>query len=152
MVAFSCVPQDCFLRVSRYANGTSVAEEDVENRRRDRRHAAEFRIELRHLGRPGESFADVTHNVSEGGLFIESSMGLELGTEVQLEILPTKGAQPITLVARVVRVEEEAGEKHSKKIRRVRGMALEFVDRDHEEVKRLMELTKRVGEYLSAGS
>ena len=129
-----------------------MEENKEKERRRFQRIDAELRVELRHLGRSGESFADVTRDVSEGGLFVETSVALEVGTIVSVEILPTKGAQPIRLDAEVVRVEEEAGAKHSKKIKRVQGMALKFVNREQDEVTRLMDLTRRVGEYLSGNN
>ncbi len=114
-------------------------------RRRAPRLPVEMHVEFRHLGRPHESFADIARNMSAGGVFIDSSVGLSLNTEVQLEIAPGPGSRPIKLQAQVVRVEEEAVGTGSKVTTRTRGMALRFLSSsDPQEMQRLLALANHL--------
>ena len=113
-----------------------------EDRRRAVRVPAELRVEFKHLGRPTDSYAELTKNLSAGGVFVDTTVGLELGTEVALEIAPGPGAQPIRMRAEVVRVEEEQVSTGSKVTSRARGMALQFLNSDARELERLIELSE----------
>lgn len=83
-------------------------------------------------------------NLSTGGVFLDTSVGLELGTVVELEITPGQGAKAIKMRAEVVRVEEEPVSTGSKVTMRARGMALRFVDSDPNEVARLLTLAQQM--------
>lgn len=97
-------------------------------RRKAERYAVDLRVEFRHLGRPDDTYADLTRDISAGGIFVDTTVGLEIGTEVALEITPGNSGTPIQVRAKVVRVEEQQGETGSKATTRTRGMALRFVD------------------------
>jgi hypothetical protein len=117
-----------------------------EERRRAVRYAVELRVEFKHLGRPLDTYADITRDISEGGVFVDSTVGLEVGTEVALEISPSPGTPPIRMHAEVVRVEEEPGQTGSKATSRARGMALRFKETDAAtgELARLINLAKQM--------
>lgn len=115
-----------------------------DERRRSPRVPAELRLEFKHLGRPNETFEDLTRDLSEGGVFVATTVGLELGVELALEIAPGPGAAPIRMRAEVVRVEEEPVSTGSKVTTRARGMALRFKHADPAELARLLELTERM--------
>lgn len=121
-------------------------------RRRSPRLPVELHVEFRHLGRPTESFAEIVRNLSSGGVFLETSVGLELGTEVALAIAPGPGARPIRMRAEVVRVEEEPVTTGSKVTARTRGMALRFLDSDPRELSRLMQLAEHMSAAGADGS
>jgi len=104
----------------------------------------ELHVEFRPLGRPTETYADISRNLSSGGVFLDTTVGLELGTEVDLEIAPGPGVRPIKMRAEVVRVEEEPVTTGSKVTTRRRGMALRFLDCDPTEVQRLMTLANQM--------
>ena len=110
------------------------------NRRRSLRVSAELRVEFRHLGRPSESVAQLTRNLSAGGVFVDTTVALELGTLLALDIAPGRGSKTISLKAEVVRVEEDRTSAGSKVTTRVRGMGLRFVQSDPGEMKRLLAL------------
>lgn len=112
-------------------------------RRRAVRVPAELRIEFKHLGRPSETYADLTRNLSAGGVFVDTSVGLQTGVELALEITLGSGDKPIRMRAEVVRVEEESGETGSDVAVRTRGMALRFVQPDEAELDRLIDLARR---------
>jgi uncharacterized protein (TIGR02266 family) len=115
-----------------------------EERRQFSRLPAELRVEFRHLGKPRETYRELTQNLSEGGVFVETSVGLSVGTALALEISPGPGAPPIRLHAEVVRVEEEPGETGSRTTQRCRGMGLRFVDPTAAELSRLVDIAKRL--------
>lgn len=114
------------------------------DRRKSPRLPVELHVEFRHLGRPNESYAEISRNLSAGGVFLDTTVGLELGTEVDLEIAPGPGVRPIKMRAQVVRVEEEPVSTGSKVTTRTRGMALRFIDSDPEEHARLLTLAKQM--------
>jgi hypothetical protein len=113
-------------------------------RRQSTRIPVELRIELRHLGRPDDTFADITQDISAGGVFVATTVGLELGTELALEVTSGPGAPPILLRAEVVRVEEQPGLTGSRATSRTRGMALKFIDADDEQITRLLNIAKQM--------
>jgi hypothetical protein len=113
-------------------------------RRQAPRFPVELRIEFKHLGRPLDSFQDLSKDISAGGVFVKTSVGLELGTELSLEIAPGPGAAPILMRAEVVRVEEEPGATGSKATTRTKGMALKFLDTDAGELSRLLNLANQM--------
>lgn len=117
-----------------------------QERRQSARIPVELRIEARHLGRPEDTFAEITQDISAGGVFVATTVGLELGTELALEITPGGGAPAILLRAEVVRIEEQPGETGSRATSRTRGMALRFLDADASspEVTRLLSLAKQM--------
>jgi hypothetical protein len=115
-----------------------------DERRLAPRFPVEIRVEFKHLGRPQESFADLSRDIGAGGCFVKTSVGLELGTELALEIAPGPGASPIVMRAEVVRVEEEPGETGSRATTRTKGMALRFLDSDMNEVNRLLNLANQM--------
>lgn len=106
----------------------------------------ELHVEFRHLGRPHESYAEICRNLSAGGVFLDTTVALELGTEVDLEIAPGPGVRPIKMKAEVVRVEEEPVTTGSKVTSRARGMALRFVHADGEDIGRLLALAHQMTE------
>jgi hypothetical protein len=112
----------------------------------------ELHIEFRHLGRPSETYADICRNLSAGGVFLDTTVGLELGTEVDLEITPGAGSKPIKMRAEVVRVEEEPVSTGSKVTTRTRGMALRFLDSDANEISRLLTLANQMHSEGSDGT
>lgn len=114
----------------------------MSERRHSPRLPVEMRVQFRHLRRPQESFAEVARNVSSGGLYIESTVGLEPGTQVDLEILPGPRVKGIKVKAEVVRIEEEIGETGSRSDGRARGMGLRFVEADPDELRRLVALAE----------
>lgn len=122
------------------------------DRRRSPRTPVELRVEFRHLGRPSESYADIIRNLSQGGVFLGSSVVLPLGTQVELEVSPGPGARAIRLRGSVVRVEEEPVGTGSRVTARTRGMALEFVDPDPGELNRLMGLARHLSAEGNHGS
>ena len=93
-------------------------------RRESPRVLVELRVEFRHLGRPTETYADIIRNLSQGGVFLDTSVGLPVNTEVELEVSPGPGARPIRLTAEVVRVEEEPVGTGSRVTTRTRGTGL----------------------------
>lgn len=111
-------------------------------RRRSTRLPVEMRVQFRHLRRSQETFAEVAKNVSLGGLYVESTVGFEPGTRVELEILPGPGARGIRVAAEVVRVEEEQAETGSRTDGRSRGMGLRFLEADPREMERLIALAE----------
>jgi hypothetical protein len=113
-------------------------------RRRSPRLPVELHVEFRHLGRPNESYGEICRNLSAGGVFLDTTVVLELGTEVDLEVAPGPGVRPIKLRAKVIRVEEEPVSTGSKVTTRTRGMALEFLDSDPHEVQRLLTLAQQM--------
>jgi hypothetical protein len=82
--------------------------------------------------------------LSAGGVFLDTTVGLELGTEVDLEIAPGPGVKPIKMRAEVVRVEEEPVSTGSKVTTRTRGMALRFLESDANEIARLLTLANQM--------
>lgn len=118
--------------------------ETADERRRAPRTPVELRVEFRHLGRPNETYGDIVRNLSEGGVFLDSSVGLPLGTTVDLEISPGPGASAIRISGEVVRVEEEPVGTGSRVTARTRGMALRFVKADPGEVNRLLGLARNL--------
>lgn len=120
-----------------------MAESGAE-RRQSPRHAVELRVEFRHLGRPSETHAEIIQNLSQGGVFLGTSVVLPLETQVELEVSPGPGARPIRLLGEVVRVEEEPVGRGSRVTRRTRGMALRFVNPDPAELNRLMSLARHL--------
>ncbi|MBK8010364.1 MAG: PilZ domain-containing protein [Deltaproteobacteria bacterium] len=117
---------------------------EVDERRRAPRFPVELHVEFRHLGRPAETYAEITRNLSAGGVFLESTVTLPVGTVVELEIAPGSNIRSIKLRAEVVRVEEETVTTGSRVTARVRGMALSFLEPDPVEHGRLMALAKHM--------
>ena len=113
---------------------------DGGERRLSPRVPVELRVEYRHLGRPHESHSELSRNVSSGGVFVNTTVAVERGTEVALEISPGPGTRPIKLRAEVARVEEEPVSTGSRVTARTRGMALRFLKSDPMEVSRLTSL------------
>lgn len=113
---------------------------DGGERLRSPRVPVELRVEYRHLGRPHEGHSDLSRNLSEGGVFVNTTVALGLGTEVLLEISPGPVARPIKLRAQVVRVEVEPVSTGSRVTARARGMTLRFLESDPSEVSRLTSL------------
>lgn len=104
----------------------------------------ELPVEFRHLGRPNETYGEMCRNLSAGGVFLDTTVGLELGTEVDLEVAPGAGVRPIRMRAEVVRIEEEPVTTGSRVTSRTRGMALRFLDCDPNEVQRLLTLANQM--------
>ncbi|MEL7371318.1 MAG: PilZ domain-containing protein [Myxococcota bacterium] len=125
---------------------------ELAERRRAHRLPVELHVEFRHLGRPKETFADLSRNLGAGGVFIDTTVGLELGTEVALEVSPSPGSRAIKVRARVVRVEEERVGTGSKVTLRTRGMALSFTEPDPGEMSRLMTLARRLSSEETNGT
>ena len=113
---------------------------DGGERLRSSRGPVEIRVEFRHLGRPHESRTELSCNLGAGEVFVETSVALEVGTEVALAVSPGPGTRPIKLRAQVVRVEEEPVKTGSRVTRRTQGMALRFLDCDPSEFARLTSL------------
>lgn len=109
-----------------------------------------MRLEFRHLKRPEETFAETVRDVSEGGLFVATTIGLEPGTLVALDIRPGPGSRPIHIKAEVVRVEEAWGETGSRQEGRARGMGLRFVASDPKEIDRLLAVARSMAEEAEA--
>ncbi|MEQ8278135.1 MAG: PilZ domain-containing protein [Deltaproteobacteria bacterium] len=119
-------------------------DKDGVERRQSPRLPVELHVEFRHLGRPSESYAEISRNLSTGGVFLDTTVVLELGTEVALEIAPGPGTRPIRMRAEVVRVEEEPVATGSRVTTRTRGMALQFLDSDPHEIQRLVTLAQHM--------
>lgn len=101
-------------------------------------------MEFRHLGRPKAPTGELSRDISAGGLFVATSVGLPLGTQVELEIAPGPSAKPIRVQAEVVRVEEEPGVTGSRATMRTKGMALRFTDGSAQEIQRLLSLAREM--------
>lgn len=117
-----------------------------QDRRESERQPVELRVEFRHLGRPHETHVEVARNLSLGGAFVETTVGLELGTAVSLEISPGPGSRPIKIVGEVVRVEEEPVSTGSRVTARTRGMALRFTEANETELSRLLSLSQSLAD------
>lgn len=117
-----------------------------QERRQSTRIPVELHIEFRHLGRPEDTYADITRDISSGGVFVGTTVGVDVGTELDLEISPGPGAAPIKLRAQVVRIEEQPGQTGSRATSRTRGMALQFLDAEQNaaDINRLMSLAKQM--------
>lgn len=113
-------------------------------RRRAPRTTVELRVEFRHLGRPSETYAEIIQNLSQGGVFLATSVVLPMSTQIELEVSPGPGARAIRVLGEVVRVEEEPVGTGSRVTKRTRGMALRFVDPEPGEVERLLSLARRL--------
>ncbi len=109
-----------------------------------------MRVQFRHLKRPEETFAETALDVSRGGVFIQSTVGLEVGTLVALDVRPGPGARPIHIKAEVVRVEEVPAETGSRQVGRTRGMGLRFVAAEPREVDRLFALATALAQEESS--
>lgn len=112
----------------------------------------ELHVEFRHLGRPKETFAELSRDLSAGGVFIDTTVGLELGTEVALEVSPSPGTRAIKVRAEVVRIEEERVGTGSKVTSRTRGMTLNFLESDPGEMSRLMSLVRHLSSEETHGT
>lgn len=110
------------------------------DRRRSPRIPAELRVELQHLGRPDDSPAELTRNLSAGGVFVDTSVVLPIGTEVAIEIMPGKGTDPVRLRTVVARIEYADAEPASDCAAQVRGMGLRFIGAEPGEIRRLIAL------------
>lgn len=119
---------------------------DDRERRESTRLEVELSVEVRHLGRPDESFADVTRDLGAGGLFIDTTVGLPLGTPVSIEVTVGDGGRPITVEGEVVRVECQTGMTGSKADRRVCGLAISFEPKQRSVAKLLERVSKLRGE------
>ncbi len=115
-----------------------------DERRQSPRIPVELHVEFRHLGRPSETFAELSKDISAGGVFLDTTVGLTLGTEVAMEISPGPGVRPIKLRAKVVRIEVEPPTTGSTVTARVQGMGLMFLNSDPGEVSRLVSLAKQL--------
>lgn len=113
---------------------------DATDRRRSPRIPVQLRIEWKDLGRPKESYTEISRDISEGGLFVATTVGVEQGSLLELEITPGGGSAPIRVRAEVIRVEEEPARTGSKTTARIRGMALRFIEAEGPEVERLRSL------------
>ncbi|MBI2376095.1 MAG: PilZ domain-containing protein [Deltaproteobacteria bacterium] len=113
------------------------------DRRRFPRVPVELRINWRDLGRPKETYTEISQDLSAGGVFVATTVGVEEGSLLDLEIAPGSGP-PIRLRAEVVRVEEELARTGSKTTSRVRGMALKFLDDDTGQLERLRALMDKM--------
>lgn len=125
-----------------------MAQEERE-RRRSPRWTVELAVAFRHLGRPDESHEDVVRNLSEGGVFIETSVGLPLGTPLAIEVAleDPPGRDVVTVEGEVVRVEWQVGRTGSTEERTARGLAVAFVPGQERVVNRLLARARaRAGE------
>lgn len=113
-------------------------------RREARRFPVELHVEFRHLGRPAESYADVSRDLSRGGVFLATSVGLPVGTVVSLMVSPGPQSPFISLHAEVVRVEHENVGTASRVTAPARGMALRFLPDHQGEVDRLIALAQSI--------
>ena len=107
-------------------------------RRDSERLLVELNVSFCDLGRPEESFEDVARNLSEGGVFIETSVGLPLGTPLQLEVRFGPGKPSVVVNGEVIRVEAEMGVTGSTQERRVVGLAIHFQPGQTKAVERLI--------------
>ena len=91
-----------------------------DNRRGGKRLPVEVKVDYRTVG---SFITDYTKNISQGGLFIRTSMPLEVGERVRLRITLPDGDAPFALDAVVKWVSTiRDREKHPP------GMGVEFVD------------------------
>ncbi len=112
----------------------------------------ELHVEFRHLGRPRETFADLTKSLRAGGVFIDTTVVLDKGTRVVLEVSPSPGSRAIRVQAQVAGVEEERVGTGSKVTSRTRGMELTFLDPDPGEMSRLMTLARHLSSEETHGT
>lgn len=131
-----------------------MASRGNDERRSAERFAVELRVELKHLGRPQDTFADLTRDISAGGVFVDTSVALEPGTALELEIAAPAGQPPIRVGAVVVRVEAEPGRTGSKATAHMRGMGLRFEPgpEGQKDVERLLALAKEMQAAHAAGA
>ena len=98
----------------------------------DRRGSQRKNIQFRLVYDDGASFnAGAVHDVSEGGLFLETPVPLDVGTEVTLTPLDDAGDTLFEVRAKVVR-----------KVRN--GMGLQFVDLADEDRDQVVAMIKKL--------
>lgn len=118
---------------------------------------AELRVRMRDLGDPRAPEESLTRDLSRGGLFLTTTVGLPIGTLLNVEIDIGRPARPLKFGdfevplklkqakeilrfrAEVVRVESEAPAPGSRFTGRVRGMGLRFIDPDPKSLRRLVD-------------
>lgn len=91
-----------------------------------------------------QSYAELCRNISAGGVFVGSTVTLEVGTRVQLLVSSGPRMPPVQVEAEVLRVEDEPVGTASKVTRPARGMALGFLPNQMGEVERLVRLAESV--------
>lgn len=118
--------------------------DDDRERRRAPRFGVEMRVAVRHLGRPDETFEETMRNLSLGGVFIDTSVGLRPGTPVGLDV--QVDGDMLSVEGEVVRVEWEAERAGSGSGRRSRGVAIEFRPGQEAVIADLVERARRGSE------
>ena len=131
-----------------------MAQPGPEERRRAERLAVELRVELKHLGRPQEGAAELTRDISSGGVFVDTSVALSPQTEVTLEVSSGNGEPPLMLRAVVVRVEAQPAQTGSRSTVQTRGMGLRFLEPEAQskQIERLNALAKEMQANHAAGA
>lgn len=114
---------------------------DESERRQAPRFAVELRVAVRHLGRPDETHEETIRNISSGGVFIDTSVGLPPGTPVGLDVVLDEDTVPVE--GEVVRVEWEA-ERGSEGPSR--GIAIAFRPGQDAVIERLVAKVRRAME------
>ncbi len=127
--------------------GLLVADE----RRGARRIPVQLRVRFKDIGRPRQTFDEVTRDISGGGIFVETTVVFAVGTTVEVEVDPIGQGPTIFLKAEVVRVEEEPGELGSIATvgMRSRGLALRLMDADPDALIRLLSSARQGGRVTS---
>ncbi|MBX2813299.1 MAG: PilZ domain-containing protein [Myxococcales bacterium] len=115
---------------------------DAEERRCSERLTAVIKVAFRDLGRPEETFQDVTRNLSEGGVFIETSVVLPLGTPLLVEVRFEGAYAPVAIDGEIIRVEGEMSSQDVVAMRRVVGIAVRFREGQSRSINRLIKLVK----------
>jgi c-di-GMP-binding flagellar brake protein YcgR len=114
-----------------------------DEKRKTERHKVRFHL----VYDDGSSFnAGTVHDVSEGGMFLETALPLDVGTEVRLNPLDNAGDSLFEVRARVIRSVpyDRAAEQSI-----VSGMGLQFLDLSGEDRARLVGLIRSLEDQLS---
>lgn len=102
--------------------------------RRDKRKYSRrlLRIEVRYEGLNGEVLKGTAGNISRGGVYIETGHPLEKDSRLRVTLDAHDFGKVIDVPGSVVRVEKG------------RGMAVEFDDQNHSEIRRLISALRKL--------
>lgn len=111
----------------------TISLSEVSVKKEMRRYSRKMlRIEARYQDKSGKVLKGIVRNISIGGIFIETPHPLERGEDVHLSLDAVDMGKVIDVEGKVVRYMPE------------RGMGVEFVDRDHRDIKLLLSTMRKL--------